>query len=215
MSTPRRLASILREPVLTETRRNLARSWARVLEALRAPQQMLGRGGNGCGATIGAMPRCDFACVGCYLGEEANRVPAEPVDGLGGGVAVETLWARIAEGLYGQGTPVERIGNGQMSVGHPGCNRYLPGVVVTEPGRAPRFEALRQSGNATDERIVDGVVQRFGGISFRRDGRLERAALCIFQVPVDGRLVSMCEVNALGIRDGYYDRLRRRRHWPY
>jgi MoaA/NifB/PqqE/SkfB family radical SAM enzyme len=25
------------------------------------------------------MPRCDFACRGCYLGEGANRVPAEPV----------------------------------------------------------------------------------------------------------------------------------------
>lgn len=40
---------------------------------------MLGRGGNGCGATIGAMPRCDFACVGCYLGEEANRIPPAPL----------------------------------------------------------------------------------------------------------------------------------------
>ena len=65
------LWQILREPVLAETRANLARSWARVPEHLRTPHQMLGRGGNGCGATIGALPRCDFACVGCYLGEEA------------------------------------------------------------------------------------------------------------------------------------------------
>ena len=49
---------------------------------MRVPQQMFGRQGNGCGATIGAMPRCDFACRGCYLNDEANRVPAEPVDAI-------------------------------------------------------------------------------------------------------------------------------------
>jgi hypothetical protein len=35
----------------------------------------------------------------------------------------------------------------------------------------------------------------------------ERAALCVFQVPVGDRLVSMCEANALGIRDRYYEAL--------
>jgi hypothetical protein len=33
----------------------------------------------------------------------------------------------------------------------------------------------------------------------------ERAALCVFQVPIGERLVSMCEVNALGIRDRFYE----------
>ncbi|MEP6688798.1 MAG: radical SAM protein, partial [Gemmatimonadales bacterium] len=80
--TIRRLASIIREPVLAETRANLARAWERVPERFRVPQQMLGRGGTGCGATIGAMPRCDFACTGCYLGEEANRIPPEPVEAI-------------------------------------------------------------------------------------------------------------------------------------
>ncbi len=37
---------------------------------------MLGRHEEGCGATIGVMPRCDFACRGCYLAADANRVPA-------------------------------------------------------------------------------------------------------------------------------------------
>lgn len=37
---------------------------------------MYGRQDGGCGATIGVMPRCDFACRGCYLGAEANHVPA-------------------------------------------------------------------------------------------------------------------------------------------
>ena len=74
------LLQILREPVLADTRRNLARSWARVPSALQGPRQMLGRGGNGCGATIGLLPRCDFACVGCYLGADANRTPPAPLE---------------------------------------------------------------------------------------------------------------------------------------
>ncbi|MEO7473719.1 MAG: radical SAM protein [Gemmatimonadales bacterium] len=449
----RHLAAIVREPVLADTRRNLQRSWARVPERFRVPQQMLGRGGNGCGATIGAMPRCDFACVGCYLGEEANRIPREPieaikeqlrhlrpslghagnlqltdgevtllpedelveilryagelglipmvmthgdtfrrrpgllerlvvegglvevsvhidttqrgrlgaqyknarreedlmplrdefagmlrqverdtghtlraattmtvtadnlagvpavvrwlarnadvfrlvsfqpvaqvgrtVDGLGGGVSVEALWEKIAEGLDGEGADPSRMANGQMWVGHPGCNRYMPGVVVEEAGLPPRFEPLRQTGDRVDERVVDGFLERFGGISFRLDGSAEKAArwlglvaadprfvlgnvlpyawhwlgrfdrarplrflgrllsgrararglvivshhfmsraeietplgrerldLCVFHVPVEGRLVPMCEVNALGVRDRYYAGLREAR----
>lgn len=78
----RSILNILRTPVLHETRANLARSWARLPEAYRSPRQMYGRQGNGCGATIGAMPRCDFACRGCYLGGEANRIPALPVDAI-------------------------------------------------------------------------------------------------------------------------------------
>jgi MoaA/NifB/PqqE/SkfB family radical SAM enzyme len=57
----------------TETRSALAVAWARLPEALRTPTQYLGRHYAGCGATIGAMPKCDFACAGCYLGEDANR----------------------------------------------------------------------------------------------------------------------------------------------
>ena len=36
----------------------------------------------------------------------------------------------------------------------------------------------------------------------------ERLALCVFKAPVGDRLVSMCELNALGLRDRYYDDLR-------
>ncbi len=47
---------------------------------MRVPQQMFGKQGNGCGATIGAMPRCDFACRGCYLNASANKIPAASVE---------------------------------------------------------------------------------------------------------------------------------------
>lgn len=82
MTALRRLLAIARRPVGDEARRLLAANWAALAPALRVPQQMYGRQGNGCGATIGAMPRCDFACRGCYLNAEANRIPAEPVEAI-------------------------------------------------------------------------------------------------------------------------------------
>lgn len=63
----------------TETRSVLAAAWARLPDALRTPTQYLGRHYAGCGATIGAMPKCDFACAGCYLGEDANRAKPRPM----------------------------------------------------------------------------------------------------------------------------------------
>ena len=78
----RALRAIVRRPVHDEARGLLARNWGSLPESLRVPQQMFGRQGNGCGATIGAMPRCDFACRGCYLNDEANRIPAEPVEAI-------------------------------------------------------------------------------------------------------------------------------------
>ena len=78
----RRILDVLAAPVRAESRALLQRNWDLLPEALRTKEQMLGVQGNGCGATIGAMPRCDFACRGCYLGEAANRVPAEPVEAI-------------------------------------------------------------------------------------------------------------------------------------
>ncbi|MEE8116968.1 MAG: radical SAM protein [Gemmatimonadales bacterium] len=75
-----RLWRIFREPVPLETHRRLELSWARVPRRLRTRQQMLGRSSNGCGATIGVMPRCDFRCTGCYLSTDANRVPGLSLD---------------------------------------------------------------------------------------------------------------------------------------
>ena len=78
----RRILDVLAEPVRAESRALLQRNWDSLPDALRTREQMLGVQGNGCGATIGAMPRCDFACRGCYLGEAANRIPAEPVEAI-------------------------------------------------------------------------------------------------------------------------------------
>ena len=443
--------SAFTEPVLAESRALLAANWAHLPEPLRTPHQMLGRQGNGCGATIGAMPRCDFACRGCYLGEEANKTPAESVeaikaqmralrpilgpagnlqltdgevtlrpveevvellqyarslelipmlmthgdsfrrrpgllerlvreggltelsihvdttqrgrtgdyrraaseaelnplraefatmlrnarattginvraattmtvtpeniggvadvvswlvdnpdaffmisfqpiaqvgrteDGLGDSVDVEALWREIARGVHGSAdqASVARLLGGQKWLGHPACNRFVHGIVAKRASGGT-FHPVRQHGDATDERVVDGFLARFGGISFRRDtggtaiaraiglglraprffarslplfaahwlrrlghgsalraarelatGQLsthgllfvshhfmskaqletplgqERVQQCVFTVPVNGQLVSMCEVNALGIREEYYAQIAR------
>lgn len=71
---------IVRAPVRAEAKQMLAENWASLAPSMRVPQQMFGRQGNGCGATIGAMPRCDFACRGCYLNAGANTIPAASLD---------------------------------------------------------------------------------------------------------------------------------------
>ena len=68
--------SLLRDPVTSEKRRILAERWASLDDGVKYPTQGLGQKATGCGATIGIQPRCDFACTGCYLGDEANRIPA-------------------------------------------------------------------------------------------------------------------------------------------
>lgn len=65
-----------RYPVDREARQTLAEIWDGIAPEFRTEEQMFGRHEEGCGATIGVMPRCDFACRGCYLAAEANRIPA-------------------------------------------------------------------------------------------------------------------------------------------
>src|SRR5206468_10193894 len=74
----RGVGCLWRDPATSEKRTLLAERWAGLEPALRLPGQGLGQKATGCGATIGIQPRCDFACTGCYLGGEANRIPALP-----------------------------------------------------------------------------------------------------------------------------------------
>lgn len=88
----RSLLDVFVMPVPAETRRALARGWDRVPDRLRTPRQLLGRQYAGCGATIGAMPRCDFSCQGCYLGATANTVPAASLDEVKRQLALIRTW---------------------------------------------------------------------------------------------------------------------------
>jgi MoaA/NifB/PqqE/SkfB family radical SAM enzyme len=66
-------------PLEPEVRRTIAEARQRLSPQLRVDRQTVGRQEEGCGATIGVMPRCDFGCVGCYLGSNANRARALPL----------------------------------------------------------------------------------------------------------------------------------------
>jgi len=57
----------------------LASARAGLPQSFRGPTQFLGRYHAGCGATIGAMPKCDFSCTGCYLNADANRARPRPL----------------------------------------------------------------------------------------------------------------------------------------
>jgi hypothetical protein len=203
-------------------------------------------------------------------------------DGYGGGVSVEALWEEVGRAL-GDGHPdgAARIARGAKWLGHSACNRFVHGLVAREGDRAT-FHPVRESGDPVDERVVDGFLGRFGGITFRVGtradhlaklcgvvlaapgfvlrnllpfarhwarrlsphaphravlallrGRLrlqglaivshhfmsraeiespvgqERLRQCVFHVAVGGELVSMCEVNALGVREQLYRQLER------
>jgi hypothetical protein len=62
-----------------EARATLAAAWQRVPKSIRGPTQFMGRQYVGCGATIGAMPKCDFSCKGCYLNADANKARPAPL----------------------------------------------------------------------------------------------------------------------------------------
>lgn len=74
--------SLFRDPVTAEKRALLAERWSTLDPAVRVAGQGLGQKATGCGATIGIQPKCDFSCTGCYLGSEANRIPALPVSAV-------------------------------------------------------------------------------------------------------------------------------------
>ncbi|MHC4652648.1 MAG: radical SAM protein, partial [Planctomycetota bacterium] len=58
----------------------MAEAWHRLAPEFRVDHQTVGRQEEGCGATIGVMPRCDFGCTGCYLGATANSAEALGLD---------------------------------------------------------------------------------------------------------------------------------------
>jgi len=78
----RSTASLLLHPVRPETRRDLRERWDALPPLLKTDHQIYARHEEGCGATVGAMPRCNFACRGCYLTERANTVPAMDMAGV-------------------------------------------------------------------------------------------------------------------------------------
>src|SRR3982750_1153002 len=78
----RRVWELFQDPATPEKRALMAARWAGLDPALRLAGQGLGQQATGGGAPIGVQPPRAFACTGCYLGHEANRVPALPVEAV-------------------------------------------------------------------------------------------------------------------------------------
>lgn len=256
-----RLRDILRQPVGTEARRLLTDNWSSLSSEMQVPQQMFGRQGNGCGATIGAMSRCDFACRGCYLNAESNRVSAESVEAIKEQmrlrwraatteVALNPLRAEFAamirdaqrttglplraattmtvtrENLAGVADVVHWIAR------HSDAFRLISFQPIAQVGRTEDgygggvdvdvlWDEVATGLGVTEGRMLRGAWRMATGTAVMaplalvshhfmsrdeietREGR-ERLKHCVFRVPIDGELISMCEVNALGIRDQYY-----------
>ena len=72
------LLNAIRSPVPLKTRTLLQDAWNRLPKKFQRANQFLGKQYAGCAAAIGVMPRCDFACRGCYLNQGANRAPSLP-----------------------------------------------------------------------------------------------------------------------------------------
>ncbi len=94
-----RALDLLRAPVPHEKQRLLRARWDSLDVHWRTPGQGFGQQATGCGATLGVHPRCDFACTGCYLGADANRVRlSDWIRRLSSSTSFERGWAR--KGMY-------------------------------------------------------------------------------------------------------------------
>lgn len=81
------------------------------------------------------------------------------------GVTADELWAGIARGVGDPG-----VARGTGFLGHPACSRFVQGLVPRGPGR-PRFVPLYDRDRPDDLRVLSGLLDRLGGLSFRLDDR--------------------------------------------
>ncbi|OFE18061.1 radical SAM domain-containing protein [Humibacillus sp. DSM 29435] len=61
-------------PVDERTEQVLRDRWAALPEAVRTPEQLLGRHAVGCEGTHGVFPKCNLTCSPCYHSRDANKV---------------------------------------------------------------------------------------------------------------------------------------------
>jgi len=84
----------------------LDRRWGEIPDAIRTPNQFLGRRATGCEGTHGVFPRCNLACTPCYHSKDSNRVRTD-----GGHTALEVdEQMRLARDIRGPGQAAQLIG---------------------------------------------------------------------------------------------------------
>ena len=78
----RSLLQLVKNPVRPEITKRLKQIWYGLKSAFHPEQRMLGTHQEGCGSTIGVMPKCDFACKCSYLGKETNKISQLPIENV-------------------------------------------------------------------------------------------------------------------------------------
>jgi len=161
----RTLWDLLRNPASAEKQALLRQRWEGLDLALRLPGQGLGQKATGCGGTVGVQPRCDFSCTGCYLGVEANRIPALPTAAILRQISELRVWLgpksniQITDGevtLRPTGELIEilrharSIGAVPMVMTHGDSFRRRPGLL----------EKLMEEGGLTEVSIHVDITQR-------------------------------------------------------
>jgi hypothetical protein len=86
-------------------------------------------------------------------------------DPLQQGINPDELWLRIAEGT---GDPAIRRGEGWL--GHPACSRFVQGLVVKRR-KGVEFVPLYRRDQVDEIQVLDELLRRVGGCSFRLDNR--------------------------------------------
>jgi len=129
-----------------------------------------------------------------------------------------SLWARVAEGLYGIADADEGrqiLARGYVNLGLPGSSSgplgpFLPHWLRRGDARHPiRFAARLVTGRASLRPLVIVSHHFMSRAETETPLGKERLDLCVFQVPIDGRLMPMCQVNTGGARDEVYAQLAR------
>jgi MoaA/NifB/PqqE/SkfB family radical SAM enzyme len=90
-----------------------------------------------------------------------------------GGVDPGDLWSRIAEGAGDL-----HLSRGEGYLGHPACSRFVQGLAVRRGDRVSLVPLYRRD-RPHEMRLLEELLDRLGGTSFRLDGRgaaLRRAA---------------------------------------
>jgi len=117
-----------------------------------------------------------FRMVSFQPTAKVGRTRDAPLDD----VSLEDVWEQICEGLG------RTLNPRPMLFGHPACNIICPVVVVSFGGRHELLECTRP-GNRWDRRVMQGILDRWGGISvlgLSRLGLIRLAATMLLRAPL-------------------------------
>jgi len=117
-----------------------------------------------------------FRMVSLQPTAKVGRTRDAPLDD----VSLEDVWEQICLGLG------RTLNPRPMLFGHPACNIICPVVVVSFGGRHELLECTR-SGNRWDRRVMQGILDRWGGISvlgLSRLGLVRLAATLLLRAPL-------------------------------